>query len=67
MLIVLVLTGIGFGLYRFIAGLGATTNLDQQHPWGLWIAMDVGSGIALAQLQGMRRASHDVQRCAGSG
>jgi Ni/Fe-hydrogenase subunit HybB-like protein len=29
-------------------GLGATTNLDQQRPWGLWIAMDVGSGIALA-------------------
>jgi Ni/Fe-hydrogenase subunit HybB-like protein len=43
-----VLAGVGFGLYRFIAGLGASTNLDQQHPWGLWIAMDVGSGIALA-------------------
>ena len=43
-----VLTGVGFGLYRFIVGLGASTNLDQQHPWGLWIAMDVGSGIALA-------------------
>jgi len=36
------------GLYRFIFGLAAATNLDQQHPWGLWIAMDVGSGIALA-------------------
>ncbi len=47
-LLLLVLIGVGFGLYRFIMGLGATTNLDQQHPWGLWIAMDVGSGIALA-------------------
>jgi Ni/Fe-hydrogenase subunit HybB-like protein/Fe-S-cluster-containing dehydrogenase component len=47
-LFLLVLTGLGFGLYRFIFGLAASTNLDQQHPWGLWIAMDVGSGIALA-------------------
>ncbi|WP_428937945.1 4Fe-4S dicluster domain-containing protein [Fontivita pretiosa] len=47
-LAILVLTGVGFGLYRFFVGLGASTNLDQQHPWGLWIAMDVGSGIALA-------------------
>jgi Ni/Fe-hydrogenase subunit HybB-like protein/Fe-S-cluster-containing dehydrogenase component len=47
-LLALVLGGVGFGLYRFIAGLAASTNLDQQHPWGLWIAMDVGSGIALA-------------------
>lgn len=47
-LIAMVLTGAAFGLYRFIFGLAAATNLDQQHPWGLWIAMDVGSGIALA-------------------
>jgi Ni/Fe-hydrogenase subunit HybB-like protein/Fe-S-cluster-containing dehydrogenase component len=47
-LITLVLLGVACGLYRFIVGLGAATNLDQQHPWGLWIAMDVGSGIALA-------------------
>jgi Ni/Fe-hydrogenase subunit HybB-like protein len=44
----MVLTGVAFGLYRFIFGLAAATNLDQEHPWGLWIAMDVGSGIALA-------------------
>jgi Ni/Fe-hydrogenase subunit HybB-like protein/Fe-S-cluster-containing dehydrogenase component len=47
-LIAMVAIGAGFGLYRFLFGLGAATNLDQQHPWGLWIAMDVGSGIALA-------------------
>ena len=47
-LVVLVLCGFAFGLYRFVFGLAASTNLDQQHPWGLWIAMDVGSGIALA-------------------
>lgn len=44
----MVLIGAAFGLYRFIVGLDPSTNLDQQHPWGLWIAMDVGSGIALA-------------------
>jgi len=24
------------------------TNLDQQHPWGLWVGVDVASGVALA-------------------
>jgi Ni/Fe-hydrogenase subunit HybB-like protein len=34
---------------RFVfGGLEATTNLDQQHPWGLWIAIDVATGVALA-------------------
>ncbi len=47
-LIALVTIGALAGLYRFVFGLAASTNLDQEHPWGLWIAMDVGSGIALA-------------------
>lgn len=34
---------------RFVfGGLEVTTNLDQQHPWGLWIAIDVATGVALA-------------------
>lgn len=33
---------------RFIRGLGATTNLSDGTPWGLWIAFDVMSGVALA-------------------
>ncbi len=50
---VLVLLGLmaaGFACmaYRFLFGIGASTNLDQQHPWGLWIAIDVASGVALA-------------------
>ncbi|MFI5380411.1 MAG: NrfD/PsrC family molybdoenzyme membrane anchor subunit [Tepidisphaerales bacterium] len=48
LLLAMMLTGLAFGLYRFIFGLGAATNLDQQHPWGLWIAIDVASGVALA-------------------
>ncbi len=33
---------------RFLYGLGATTNLSDSTPWGLWIGFDVMSGVALA-------------------
>lgn len=33
---------------RFLGGLGPVTNLDNANPWGLWIAVDVASGVALA-------------------
>ncbi len=33
---------------RFLKGLGATTSLTDTTPWGLWIAFDVMSGVALA-------------------
>jgi len=36
------------GLTRFIFGLGATTNLTDATPWGLWIGFDVMAGVALA-------------------
>jgi len=36
------------GITRFIFGLGATTNLTDATPWGLWIGFDVLSGVALA-------------------
>lgn len=35
-------------LARFIFGIGAVTNLDDQYPWGIWIAIDVACGVALA-------------------
>src|SRR5271157_2881113 len=34
--------------FRFSNGLGAATNLSDNVPWGLWIACDVLSGVALA-------------------
>ncbi len=40
--------GIVLVLIRFLFGIGAVTNLDQQYPWGLWIAIDVATGVALA-------------------
>lgn len=48
--ILLALSGIGiaFYLYRLIFGIGAATNLDDQYPWGIWISIDVASGVALA-------------------
>jgi Ni/Fe-hydrogenase subunit HybB-like protein len=36
------------GITRFIYGLGATTNLSDATPWGLWIGFDVMAGVALA-------------------
>jgi Ni/Fe-hydrogenase subunit HybB-like protein len=40
------------GLYatfiRFAYGLGASTNLSDAVPWGLWIAFDVVCGVGLA-------------------
>src|SRR5579862_1555501 len=40
------------GLYctfvRFFRGLGASTNLSDQFPWGLWIGFDVMCGVMLA-------------------
>lgn len=45
---IIALNGVAFILGRFIFGLGAVTNLDQQFPWGLWIGIDVAAGVALA-------------------
>jgi Ni/Fe-hydrogenase subunit HybB-like protein len=40
--------GVAAYTYRLWAGLGAATNLSNQYPWGLWIAIDVATGVALA-------------------
>lgn len=45
---VLALNGIIFLAIRFIFGLGAVTNLNNQYPWGIWIGLDVALGVALA-------------------
>ena len=41
-------TGMAILLWRFVAGLGATTGLNDGYPWGLWIAFDVVTGTAIA-------------------
>jgi Ni/Fe-hydrogenase subunit HybB-like protein len=35
-------------IYRFLYGLGPSTNLTDANPWGIWIGIDVLCGIALA-------------------
>ncbi|MGD8362492.1 MAG: Ni/Fe-hydrogenase cytochrome b subunit, partial [Gemmatimonadota bacterium] len=47
-MLALMAVGLGFAAARFIWGLGAVTHLDNQFPWGIWIAIDVASGVALA-------------------
>jgi len=48
LLILFVLIAVAAGLYRFVFGLGAVTNLSDEWPWGLWIGFDLLCGIALA-------------------
>ncbi len=47
-LILLAINALVFLAIRFIFGLGAMTNLCDQHPWGIWIGIDVATGVALA-------------------
>ena len=48
--VILALSALGVLLiiWRFAAGLGATTALSDGYPLGLWIALDVVTGTALA-------------------
>jgi len=50
MLLTLAVMALGafFGARRFLHGIGSTTNLNDQYPWGLWIGFDVATGVALA-------------------
>lgn len=46
---VLIAAGVVAAIARFWLGLGATTNLSDQFPWGLWIGFDfIGIGMAAA-------------------
>ena len=47
-LILLMLAGLYVTFVRFTQGLGATTNLSDRFPWGLWIGFDVLCGVGLA-------------------
>ena len=47
--VLLITAGAISSIARFTLGLGATTNLSDQFPWGLWIAFDfLGIGLAAA-------------------
>jgi Ni/Fe-hydrogenase subunit HybB-like protein len=48
LLVVLMLLGGAAGVYRLSAGLGASTNLSDSFPWGLWLGVDMFTGVAMA-------------------
>jgi len=43
-----VLAGLYATFVRFTQGLGASTNLNDDFPWGLWVGFDVVCGVGLA-------------------
>jgi Ni/Fe-hydrogenase subunit HybB-like protein len=45
---VILVLGIISAAARLFLGLGATTNLSDAYPWGLWISFDILAGVALA-------------------
>ena len=49
-MVMLAFMGVGllFVAARFIFGIGAVSNLNNQFPWGVWVAIDVATGVALA-------------------
>jgi Ni/Fe-hydrogenase subunit HybB-like protein len=48
LLIVCWALGTAAGLVRWFGGLGAATAMSDGYPWGIWIALDVVVGTALA-------------------
>ncbi|MBI2429483.1 MAG: Ni/Fe-hydrogenase cytochrome b subunit [Ignavibacteriales bacterium] len=46
--VVLLTAGLYSTYVRFFEGLGASTNLSDQFPWGIWIGFDVLCGVGLA-------------------
>src|SRR3954454_22414103 len=49
-LVLLALMAAGYyaTIVRFTQGLGRSTNLNDQFPWGLWVGFDVMCGVMLA-------------------
>jgi Ni/Fe-hydrogenase subunit HybB-like protein len=47
-LLVIWLAGLVATFIRITGGLGASTNLSDKYPWGLWIGFDVISGVGLS-------------------
>src|SRR6185369_11945167 len=45
---VIMLSGLYATYLRIFYGLGGSTNLSDQFPWGIWIAFDVMCGVGLA-------------------
>jgi len=47
-MLALMVIGGAFVLVRFLYGIGKVSNLSNQYPWGIWIGIDIATGVALA-------------------
>lgn len=47
-MLALMAVGAVFAAARFLGGIGYVSNLNNQFPWGIWVAIDVATGVALA-------------------
>ena len=47
-LVLILIAGAYATVVRFTKGLGASTNLSDAFPWGLWVGFDVMCGVMLA-------------------
>lgn len=45
---IILAVGIPVIIYRIVYGLGPSTNLNDNNPWGIWIGFDMLCGVALA-------------------
>jgi Ni/Fe-hydrogenase subunit HybB-like protein len=45
---IILMAGAYAAILRFSRGLGATTNLSDSFPWGLWVGFDVLCGVMMA-------------------
>ncbi len=45
---IIVILGLVLTVFRFTRGLAAVSNLSDYNPWGLWIGLDLLTGVALA-------------------
>jgi Ni/Fe-hydrogenase subunit HybB-like protein len=46
--VIIIVAGLYSTYLRFTGGLGASTNLSDEFPWGLWIGFDILVGVGLA-------------------
>lgn len=44
----IILSGLVLTFFRFTAGIGSVSALNDNYPWGLWIGFDVVCGVGLA-------------------
>jgi Ni/Fe-hydrogenase subunit HybB-like protein len=58
-LVVILIAGAFGTVVRFTKGLGPSTNLSDEFPWGLWVGFDLLCGVMLA-------ASPLPRRCTSS-